>query len=805
MNKMSRRKTAALLSALVALIYFIIYSDLFQCQKVFVHDNIIWYGSFHYFVESIADGNFPFWNPFMMSGTYYYPNISLLGLLDPSVLVGAAVMKVFGLSPLTIYIYVRLFRLFVMIAGGYLLYREVTGCHLSATVFAAVLLFSLSAAYFNQNGIVDLIFLTPAILFCVIRFLVTDGRNRYFFLVSAALLIGITMNVFIPSYFLFNFLLFFGIAAFLAQKPLSIASGVFKGRPLIIVSLCILLLTMMAAPPFSVLAKDASSEGELFPILRIWQKAGFRQIMATDVATGSLSKSFSGHRALFSSLGNIVHLIYPDVGQSFPYFLIKGLMAENNMYIGIIPFVLAIIGVLYHKSRYRILSISMIVLIGVNMFRLTGMSGEFNLLQRFFNFVFPPLQMIDVRQSFGSYIILYLGMLGALGASLLYGSNAEEFARAKKKGLLAVVLGVILIKSAITWEIGGKLFFSSSLDLFVQIQLLLFAAGVFFLGKRKLRHTAFVAATIVIVLADLSYYNAFTRPYVLMDSSMLDQMIEGGNSRKSPGEFEYYRTAFPLTPELAFGENIINIKGALTPGNNHSPFCTKRYYDFLTHVPIRNQLILSGTVSPVFRFFETGSVLRFKSKNEVLDFLAKAGENVLTDGMAIEDPGESSAGRGALAALEEYPPVPSLDPGNVLAVYGAFITEKGNPGFQNDILKRRFLDTSEYSIRVLEHSPNRLTVSVENIRDGFLLYNDGWSSYWKAFEGEHEIPIYAANYNSKAVYVRPGKHVVRFIFSPQHYTFALALYFSGLLIFLVMLAWSGFLSMSRKTPTSNSA
>ncbi|MDA8434323.1 MAG: hypothetical protein M0Z60_15370, partial [Nitrospiraceae bacterium] len=80
----------------------------------------------------------------------------------------------------------------------------------------------------------------------------------------------------------------------------------------------------------------------------------------------------------------------------------------------------------------------------------------------------------------------------------------------------------------------------------------------------------------------------------------------------------------------------------------------------------------------------------------------------------------------------------------------------------------RFLNTKGYSLSVQEFSPNDIAISVKNDKDGYLLYGDGWSRYWRAFDGESEIPVEIANYNSKAVYLKKGLHTVRFVFDPVH-------------------------------------
>lgn len=76
---------------------------------------------------------------------------------------------------------------------------------------------------------------------------------------------------------------------------------------------------------------------------------------------------------------------------------------------------------------------------------------------------------------------------------------------------------------------------------------------------------------------------------------------------------------------------------------------------------------------------------------------------------------------------------------------------------------------------------NEITIELSNNTSGYLLYNDGWSKYWKAYVDNVNKPIEIANYNSKAVYLERGLHEVKFVFEPMHYKYALICYLLALL------------------------
>src|SRR5262245_33681234 len=78
-----------------------------------VHDAIGWYGAYHYFYDSVARGVFPFWNPYSLAGTPFYPNYQLCGFLEPSNYVAILFQILTGCSTLTTYLAHYLFYYFL--------------------------------------------------------------------------------------------------------------------------------------------------------------------------------------------------------------------------------------------------------------------------------------------------------------------------------------------------------------------------------------------------------------------------------------------------------------------------------------------------------------------------------------------------------------------------------------------------------------------------------------------------------------------------------------------------------------------
>jgi len=787
-------------AAVIVLLFLSLYYELFLCRKVFVHDAIIWYGAFHYYVAGMADGNFPFWNPYMQSGTPFYPNMSIYGLLDPVILAGIAAVRAFSVSPLTVYIYFRLFRLAVFVVGAFFLFRHVTKNSTAAALSSGLLLFALPVSYFIDSSIVDFVFLTPFVAYCLLRFFEEpEGPRVPFYFFCIAFMTGITMNVFIPAYFLFNLiaLVVVWIAINFRQAPAVIRA--FK-KPRIAASFAaaVLAVVMMSAPPLAVFFGDASSGGELFPMLRIVQKSGgsFKKIEATEIGSAALSAKYTGMRSIFSSYGNMANIICPDIltviysSEKNKQSPLK--MAENSTYIGIIPFALALLAVFFYKSRFKRLALIMLAVISANLFSFYGsMDVPHNIVQETFDRLFPPLKMIEVRQDFGGFFLLYLCMLSCMGLTVLFDRERfRELVKARLGWIVSICAAIVSVKIFIAGYFWEKWIFTTYYDLFVLCQPVFFAALVYLYSRGKLKHAVVGLSLVVLIFADLFVYNRQAAATTLEDSGMLYSFI-AGSAEEGPSQL--FRTPLAAPYGMGFGEDLIRRKGALTYGNNHSLFSTKRYYDILTHVPLQNQLRLTGVVYPIIGFFPMDRVRTVTNRKDLLAFYATAPEDEVSGLLFVEDAGRRPAlpdSKKELGPLAEYESVAWLDPSYMNGFISDYMMK--NQELLNAIRENvdKYLDTPLSSLRLTGFSPNEVKLTVSNSGDGYLYYNDGWSRYWRAYDGPREIPVVIANYNSKAVFLGRGEHAVRFVFDPTHYKLGLASYYAGLLLSASMAALS---------------
>lgn len=770
-------------------VFVVLYHDLIFGQKTFIHDSIVFYGIFQYYCDSLSTGNFPYWDPYMTAGTYFYPNIPVQGLLDPLVLMAFCLVKVFSISTLTGYMILMLLRLAVTVGGAFLLFRHISKSTVSALISSGVLLLALPHSYFPQFGVVAHLFYTPLVLYLLIRFLEDPlGPKRMPIFAGFLLVFGIALNIYIPVHFVFNVLaVTLLLLLFRVSRMDALIASLRTPGTLARYGLLTILFVMMLAVPLLVYFFDASSRGELFPMQRIVQKNNrvFKKIMASDTNSSNLSSKFTHERAVFNSTGNLAGLLYPDSPRNFKYWTDNDLSSEIHQYIGIIPFVLALIGIIYSRSRYRPVILGALLLTFLCGFSLSGAHDQpYNLIQRALNFLFPPLAMLQGRQNFGYFTILYLCAFTSMGLALILEEGGEIYK--KRQRIAAIAAVVVAVKITITGYYSDRQLVISMLDAFILLQILLFSLLIYLKSSGRISSRILTWAIAILLLMDLGSYNALYRDEILQDSrSFREGLSSLHNSSVESRDFQYFRSPLvfmPFSHPIAFEESIARSKGALSYGFNHSFFVTKRYYDFLTHIPLRNQYVLDGVVYPVLQFFPADRAVPIANRRELIDFFAKAEPSEFVGKIYIEEPPRVPGPQEEMMEFSRYEDLPFLQAGPEMAAYEEFIRTNG-PYMQSVRSNlQQMLHNGQASIEVLDFSVNSLKLRVSNTTEGYLYYNDGWSKYWEAFDNGLKIPVKIANYNFKAVYLSAGEHQLRFVFNPVHYKIGVWAYYLGLLI-----------------------
>jgi len=784
------RRHAAYLLACILLLFAVIYHKLLTGEEIFTHDALIWSGPFFYFLDSVTGGHIPFWDPYTMTGVPFYPHISWSETLIPFIYPLVLLREFSIIGAVTVFIYTRLVMLAIFVAGSYFLFRRITGSRTASMAAAGILLFAVAPPYWRQPILIQT-FMVPFSLYFLTLFLEKiDDKKRCLYLSAFVFVFGVGMNITAPVILTFNVAAYAVVVLVTGTvKPANVVRAIRDTRLIVSLLVAVFALVLMAGPILA-LYKD-SKHGELFPDHRIIlkNKGVYKKIMATDFTEDVLSDKFTEKKGVWSSWGNLLHLIYPDMHLSYygqlAYPMVREHVSEVVTFIGIIPFVMALLGFIYSKSRYRWVAMAMGVIIALNMINWNVVQGSRpNRIQVFFNHIFPPLKMIEVREILGASLLIYLCLLFAIGLKNFFAEEGVgEFVRTKYKQIIMVAAAVLEVKILMTGFYGGMIIFATDIDLLAVLLLIFFCALVYIYRKGVVGNVVFSCLMTLFLFADIVNYNIDMKGFVLGENTLSAELEKKEKSAGKDG-FDFFREPF-VDNGIAYADPMLRKKSALTGGGGieYHLFTTKRYYDLLTHVPIEKQFAVSGIAYPIVKVIEAGNARFAVDKAEVLSGLSGATLEEHRGLLYLEDPAAQSPtpGTGEFKRFDEFEDLPELTKFKIKQAYFEFLLK--NPDLVDGRREiGRITNGAGYSFVVREFTPNTLALDVTNKKDSYLFYNDGWSEHWKAYDNGKQVPIYIANYNSKAVRLSPGKHRVEFVYDPVHYKRGLLMYAAGLLL-----------------------
>ena len=91
----------------------------------------------------------------------------------------------------------------------------------------------------------------------------------------------------------------------------------------------------------------------------------------------------------------------------------------------------------------------------------------------------------------------------------------------------------------------------------------------------------------------------------------------------------------------------------------------------------------------------------------------------------------------------------------------------------------------------MKRSSNKLIINVDAPADGFLVLRETAYPGWKAFVDKKQEKILSLNIATRAVFLKKGKHSIKFIYSPQSLRKGLLISLSFLVISLIIIFTPG--------------
>ena len=455
-------------------------------------------------------------------------------------------------------------------------------------------------------------------------------------------------------------------------------------------------------------------------------------------------------------------MLWLGIGNLLPNFV------ERTGYVGILPWMLALCGVIFNRNRLTIFYVSVIVLCLLAVFGIPPFPALFDSI---------PI----VKNATPTRLVLIAGF----GVAVLAGMGWDGFFRLenrhKRQWAVAgfwLVIGLALLcfwhKIGPRWK-----YLDAGARAYVEPQFLMMAGNLVVAGA--------------LLLPSIGREGA-VRSIIGLGWVTLDLLSFGMGLNPSVSRDEYYPGA-PSVEWLQRDKTDFRILGlgmALVPDTSELyGIKDARGYDFAT--VRRYEELITGKAGSFF-FYRTATelpdTLPLLGVKYVVDFNSPPPsppqfDLVYSNEVTIYRNHEFN---GRAMTVFNY----SVDkPASILATVrsGSFNPrqslllehEPNDPvPCLSDMVASKAL--AESSAKIASEKPDELTVDASMSQPGFLLLLDTWFPGWKATVNGVGSPVLRADYNFRAVQLPAGKSVVRFIYQPESFRLGMGLCLVGLMI-----------------------
>ncbi len=407
------------------------------------HDHLYWgVPVYSFFFESLRHGQLPLWNPFTHGGEPFYLPLFQLRLLDPVAGAVALAGKALDADAITLYGWDRFGRGIVIAAGCHLLLRLWARHLLTRLVLIPILLFSSAQwALVRQMALAEQFLLTPLVALFLLR-IVYWRDHRWRSWLAGALLFGLNFQ----TYF------FTGTAVFVSAALVGLAlfnrrllARAWRRRGLLPRLGVAAAITAVMLAPSVVLLREAPRF--IFPprvVDYAYENLPPQQGPTQYEPRGKIRwerpllfpYALQFHVGTFSAPDDFIQMLAPlgseyarSDGQSW------GKPSEAFVYVGMLPFCVALLGLVAGRHRLRRMWITVLVTSGLLAL------GPQGFLHALLYWVFPPLWFLRNTHTLTPLFVLALLYFFVLGCERLLSARAAPlFAASRPDGPLARAL-----------------------------------------------------------------------------------------------------------------------------------------------------------------------------------------------------------------------------------------------------------------------------------------------------------------------------------------------------------------------------
>lgn len=404
----------------VAVPVVIAHAAFITATGVLGHDNVYWiYPIYHFFVDTLHAGHFPYWNPYLHGGEPFAPLLLHARLLDPVSYVVFAIGHLLTDDIVLLFNWDRFARAVLAAFGGYLLLRGVATHTVVRACLPPLLLWSsLTLTVFQQPGVIDMFLYAPFAAHYLLR-LLHEGDTRWPTWLGFGVAVGLScQSVFYVGVWLLVLFMLAGFALFDRAPLVRLARA--PGTP--VKALAVLAFIVVTALPNAIMLLDQPRF--VFPA-RMLDHAWVGQVPrgapglhspgpgASEFSSFLLPYGVIHYTGSFVAPASFVEMLAPDAQEPVrtpalarPH---RGAV-DGFMYVGLLGVAGAIVG--FVAGAHPLKRVWLVVTIGFGLL-LLGPSGGLHWALQFA----PPVRAVRHTVNLTSFFLLGLVFFFVLGAN----------------------------------------------------------------------------------------------------------------------------------------------------------------------------------------------------------------------------------------------------------------------------------------------------------------------------------------------------------------------------------------------------
>ena len=728
----------------------------------------------HFGFGSLARGEMPLWNPYIFSGTPYIAGIQS-AIFYPLNILYLLFGRAFAIN-LSIALHSFLASLFTYLFARYMDLGR-AGSVLSAITFTYGAPYFLHIYPGHLSNLSTMVWL-PLMFMGVEAFL----RNRK---IRYAVLSGIPLSMQVlaghPQYLFYS-----AIAVSLYFLLRLLIEREFREAPYGLAGFCLFVITGISL-----------SAVQLIPTLELTRYSVREALSYEWVSIFSFPPE------------NLITLLLPDFFGDIltvPYWG-KNYLWEMSVYLGVIPLAMVAAGILFDRSRpvlifSLIAAISLILALGKHtpLLRLlyAAVPG-FNLFRGLSKFVFvfsfacsmlagyglrklaalaeekgPRLRVLSHGLLGIALLLVFVGILGVLYGQELWGFLVQVYDKGEDDYSPPVSLTDDFFRTSMRVAFQG---------LFKAAVILLLLGGLLLIFAKLKRPSMRLLIVPVVALTVLDLWGFASRYLATFDPR--DVYMDKELREFLKGDKEPFRVATPIFHLVDRGmiEEIENVGG-------YDAIVLKDYSEFINFaqdLPLTepNTAMTIHTVSPLLNLLNVKYYILEPAMNAELSSLSLVFQNT---------------GYKVYRNKDALPRSFIVHDTWVIHDRDAILRQMVSPGFSPTsyaILEEKIdampLHATAQSPlpKIIEHSPNRVTIEADLKEPGLLVLGDAYYPGWKAFVGGKETKIYRTNYVMRGVFMPAGRHLVEFRYDPASFRIGVIISLASLVLVAgFLIRWS---------------